>query len=429
MGKWGKIGIISGIAALFAFLIYYFGTQSTPNNYVTDDWSKTYNPEKKDPYGTYVLKNLLDTTGLFGNFIDIDKPLEEALVDNEGVNDIYFFVGEYNYLPDTSTYFLMDFIYNGNTAFISAEDIPFEMKNELLWDPNMLYQEEYVLDSNVYFKFTHPELASQRFAYKYIYRNETQLGQWLYFETEGFDLYGSDTMYVLGKNTKDLINFIRIDYGDGHLFLHSTPFQFTNVSMLKKDGFQYAEYLLAHIPPGRVQWDRYSLEPHSSKDSDGNGGDGSGNGDEPRQSILEFILKNPPLLWALIILLSSTLLFVVFRGRRRQAIIPATEDKHNTSLEYINTLASLYMQEKKHNKLIQLKQRTFLNFIAEHYYITCKIPDDKFYEKVAMKSQVDKKEIKEIFVLFKNLNQDFEVSDDSLIVLHQKIESFYKKCR
>jgi hypothetical protein len=193
---------------------------------------------------------------------------------------------------------------------------------------------------------------------------------------------------------------------------------------MKKDGFDYAEKVLRHIPPGRVQWDRYNLEEHNLDDE----GDGNG-GAEKRQSILQFILAHPPLAWATVLLLIGAFLYAVFKGKRMQKVIPAAESKENTSLGYINTLSSLYLQENKHQKLIRLKERTFLNFIADHYYIVSKEADEKFISKVALKSQIEKEKIAEIFKLFRTLENLPEVSDDQLILLHQKIEYFYKKCR
>jgi hypothetical protein len=46
-----------------------------------------------------------------------------------------------------------------------------------------------------------------------------------------------------------------------------------------------------------------------------------------------------------------------------------------------------------------------------------------------LKSQIEKEKIAEIFKLFRTLENLPVVSDDQLILLHQKIEYFYKKCR
>jgi hypothetical protein len=129
------------------------------------------------------------------------------------------------------------------------------------------------------------------------------------------------------------------------------------------------------------------------------------------------------------ILIIGAILYALFKGKRRQDIILATERKDNTSMRYVQTLSSLYMQKGTHAKLIRLKEKTFLNFIAERYYIITNTPDALFFEKVAVKSQLDKSYIADVFALFNELEGAFEVTDIELIKLHQKIEYFYKNCR
>jgi hypothetical protein len=427
LNKYSKIAIVGGMVLLLVALLYFFGFRQKNDTYITDDWSMTYDPADKGPYGTYMLKELLDTTGLFGNFLELDDNLEEILEDDPDVNDIYFFVGGENYLSDSSTNFLMDFIRSGNTGFISTEEFPYTLLNLICYDPEDIFAAE-VIDSSQFFKFSHNNFEGKRYEFKYINNNKIQQKTWDYFDVNAFYLYeDNDTLSSLGSNNHDQVNFIKIRYGEGQLFLHSNPYVFTNVSMMKRDGFQYAENVLKHVPPGRVQWDKYNLRYHR-KQSSGNEDDGGGDG-EKRESILQFIMNNPPLLWAFLILLIGGVLYALFKGKRMQKIVPPSESKENMSLQYINTLSSLYLQEKKHNKLIKLKEKTFLNFIAERYYIHSNKLDDKFFTKVASKSHIPKEDIIDIFKTFNRLERTPEVSDQALIQLHQKIENFYKNCR
>ncbi len=87
------------------------------------------------------------------------------------------------------------------------------------------------------------------------------------------------------------------------------------------------------------------------------------------------------------------------------------------------------MQEKKHGKLITLKERTFLNFIAEHYYLHTTQADESFIEKVSLKSQINAEQIKDIFSIFDKFRHHDTVSDETLIELHRRIEYFYKHCK
>lgn len=426
MGKWTKIGILGGVVVLFIILLYMWGGKSAGNEKQTeviDTWYETFAPDDKTPYGTYMLKELLDTAGMFGNFIDIDEEIEVGLQDNPDMNDIYFFIGATNYMADSSAQHLLNFIDDGNTAFIAARSFPYRLCQEVLMNAEEVFEYDNELDSMQYLKYTHPELKSKRYTFKYLYNNKADLKNWNTFDTSNFDTY-EVTLTVLGTNTKGKVNFVKLKYGNGTIYLHSIPYCFTNICMMKREGFQYAEQMLEHIPPGRVQWDRYHLEPHYQSSPYDDFGDG-----EERQSIIEFILNNPPLAWAMFVLIIGAVLYVLFKGKRMQEVIPPTESKENTSMRYVKTLSSLYMQQGSHGKLIKLKEKTFLNFIAERYYILTNKADAAFIDKVATKSQVSKEHISSIFNDFIELQGAFDVDDDQLIALHQKIEYFYKNCK
>lgn len=420
MSKYTKIGIVGGVVLLL-ILVMYWASSVNSDDYVTDSWTLTYEPEDKGPYGTYMMKELLDTTGFFGNFIEIDKPLEETLVDDPALNDIYFFVGRRNFLKDSAVTYLMNFVSEGNTAFIAAETFPWDLLKNYFENRTAVLNKE-VKDSTQYFKFYHQNLSSKRYQFDYIFENRLIEVDWAYFNYEGLLYDIRDSIESLGGNTKDEINFLKIICESGTIYLHSNPYVFTNVSMMKRDGFQYVENVLKHIPPGRMQWDKFYTEYHSENKDREKGG-------EKRQSMLQFIMENPPLYWAMLILLIGAILYALFKGKRQQDVIPAAESKENMSLQYINSLSSLYLQEKKHNKLVKLKERTFLNFIANHYFIISNQPDEKFIEKLSFKSHISKEEITDIFSTFDALENASSVTDQELINLHQKIENFYKNCR
>jgi hypothetical protein len=418
MSKKRKIGLIGGIVLLLMILIYFFGLNRN-NSYVTDNWIETYSPQDKGPYGTYVMKELLDTVGLFGDFIELDSDIEESLTDDEDENDIYFFIGKTNYISDESVEELEGFVYKGNTAFIAAEEMPEFLNDFFFLDTKRMYESE--VDSIQYFGFEHKKVKSKKYKFEYIYNNKREKKKWLYFKENNFDVWDDNEAFVLGRNSKGKANFVKITYGQGAFYFHTNPYAFTNVSMLKDDGFSYAENMLKHIPPGKVQWDKYNIDYHYKSESSGDG--------EPRRSILEFIFNSLALIWAFIILIVGAFLYAVFKGKRMQDIVKPMESKENTSLRYIETISSLYLQERQHGKLIKLKEKTFMNYIAEHYYLRSTNPDEKFITKLAEKSQVSEDRIKDIFSMFNYQRDQPFVSDDSLIELHRRIEYFYKKCK
>ena len=273
------------------------------------------------------MKELLDTVGLFGEFIQIDNEVGESLEDNEGVNDIYFFIGKENHIKDKSTEKLLDVVKKGNTAFIAAEIMPEMLNDEFFLNTKSMYDVE--RDSIQKFKFVHKKLNKKTYTFEYIYNNNRQLKSWKYFKDNNFDLWDENEAFILGRDANGKPNFIKITYGDGVIFFHSNPYVFTNVCMLRKSGFEYAENMLKHIPPGVVQWDKYNLRRHWNSNSKGDGDNDGGN--EERRSILEFIFKNQALTWAFVILIIAAFLYAVFKGKRQQDIVRPAESKENTS--------------------------------------------------------------------------------------------------
>jgi hypothetical protein len=129
------------------------------------------------------------------------------------------------------------------------------------------------------------------------------------------------------------------------------------------------------------------------------------------------------------LLILTAILYAFFKGKRRQNIIRAIELKENSSLSYIETVSSLYLQERKHFKLVKLQKRSFIDFIANHYYIRSPKIDDSYVKNISYKSGIDEAKISDIFMTLEVLSLQTEVSDSELIGLQQKIENFYKTCK
>ena len=421
MTKNGKIASIGGGILLLIVLVYFFGTQKN-KSYVTDNWIETYNPNDKGPYGTYVIKELLDTLGLFENFIEINKKIENNLIDHEGVNDIYFFIGKENFMSESSVETLMNFVADGNTAFIASESMSSYLNEYFFLDIYDIYKTKY--DSIQKFQFYNTNLEGELYECKFINHNKGKSVSWKYFKETNFEYWGEDGSGVefIGTNKRQLSNLVKIQFGEGTVYLYTTPYAFTNVNMLKTQGFEYIENVLKHIPPGKIQWDKYNLNQHYDYSEDNNN-------NENKRSILEFLFKHKSLTWAFVIFVITVLLYAFFKGKRKQDIVKSAELKSNTTLRYIETISALYLQEQKHVKLIKLKENNFLNYIHEHYFLTTTKVDELFIERLAEKSQIKKSNIEYIFNNFKAVKFKTNVSDQVLIELHQHIEYFYKNCK
>ncbi len=421
-----KITILVGAVLLIGVVLYFV---VNPNrSFETQSWRKSYSPSDKGPYGTYVFKELLDTNGIFSSFVEINNTLEEELEDDYEENDIYLFIGQKYHIDEDDFEYLKEFVDFGNTALISAEKLPDHVLDFFFIKLNSAYERHN--DSVQVHSFTHQELTAKKYWFKYIYNNLTERTEWTYFKDNNFQYYSGD-IDILGYNANQQINFISIPYGDGAFYLHTSPYNFTNISFFRNDGFEYAEDLIKHIPHGMVQWDAYNLRFHfrNNQSGSGSGSGSSGKRGEGQRSVLEFIFKHTTLTWAFFLLLFTGVFYLIFKGKRQQKIIGAIESKENSSLRYIETVSSLYLQERKHNKLVLLQKKSFIDFITNHYFIVSPKINQKYVDKIHIKSGIDKERIKAIFVSLEELSHQEVVTDIELIELQQKIEYFYKKCK
>lgn len=103
---------------------------------------------------------------------------------------------------------------------------------------------------------------------------------------------------------------------------------------------------------------------------------------------LSYILSQPPLKFAYYILLITALLYIFFAGKRKQRIIPILEEKNNSSLEFAKTVGTLYFQEQDHLRLAELKIKLFWNFVRNKYQIDTHQRNPDFYKKLAQKAQI-----------------------------------------
>ncbi len=393
-------------------------------------WQEHYLRSSKDPYGTYVLfETLKETKGGKKGFKVIADSLPGALPRGKAMQAIYVFVGDEMFISKRSIDTLLSFVAAGNSAFISARYIPHYLAESVMakhcdglfynWEGMSFHQ-----DTVVWLQLEHPALALEKSVpCRLRYYKQHIKNSWSFFPEHSLCLDESDVI-SLGSMNGSLINFVRIPYGEGYFYLHSTPLIFTNYYMIQPEVLQYAEGVLSHLDDGPVYWDERSLTPSASSVSS-----------QPRskalssKSPLQYILSQAPLAWAWYLLLAMGLLYLAIRSRRRQRIVPVLEPNANTSMEFIATIGRLYFLQNNHYQLCLQKLRLFLQFLRERYRLSAAEPSEEFLEELAAKSRVPRKLIDTIFLMQTNIQSSGKVTEGTLLQLHGLLEEFYRTCK
>jgi hypothetical protein len=129
------------------------------------------------------------------------------------------------------------------------------------------------------------------------------------------------------------------------------------------------------------------------------------------------------------LLLAVILLYVLFHLKRRQRVIPVLEKNVNSSLEFVQTVGSLYFQQNDHKKLAIQKMRLLMAFIRNRYHLNTSLPDEELAEKIAAKSGLELQAVEVIFTQFRAIERMPYIDDHMLIGFHHLIENFYQKCK
>ncbi|MEZ4938485.1 MAG: hypothetical protein R2799_12925 [Crocinitomicaceae bacterium] len=402
---WIIVGVLFIGALLWFGLGGGFGREEFNQENTDWDYSNGFDPTDKNPYGTFVLKELMDSgiaqikLKMIQTRMDLDELRGEK-------NAIYLFIGHQSYMSDGNVDKLLEFVAQGNTAYISTQSIPIYLEHALF--------EDYIYTNGFYSgeKPTPIKIKNQEIhSIPFINENDTVDFYWNHFEEgdffETYDMLGS----VDGKT-----DFIRIRYGEGYFFLHLNPYVHTNVSILQEEGLLLTEEIFSQLPKGDVYWDVYSSNFHNQDYYE-------------KRSVLEFILNNESLRWAFLILLIGVLIFGTFASKRYFSIIPVVKQNQNTSLEFVETISKLYRNQGDNADLIKIKLQNFKNFISHYYFLDSKKLDEEFKFKLAQKSNISEERIETLIKKLEFGASNDSISNEYLIDTHKKLEEFYSNCK
>lgn len=395
MNKTIKIYIVF-LVLLLAGIIFVDANRPKPI-----DWSPTYGINDKIPLGMYIFKQ--ESSEFFKNqkvnaIFETGYEYFEPLYDYDTLVNTYRKTGTIlsiseNYLiDDESTQEILYFVQHGNKAFISSKNFPQKLMDSLKFTYSAKYISNDSLDSWV----ANPKLGSKK------YNIAIGAGN-TYFEK-----IDTLTTTVLGyQGTKEkLVNFIKVPYGNGELYLHTQPAAFTNYHLLKENHAEYASKVLSYVGKGEIFW----LLKNQS-------------GIVVSNSPLRYILSQPALKWAMYISMIGILIFIIFTAKRRQRIIPIIKPLSNTTVDFTKTIGNLYFQEGNHDNIIEKKIIYFLEKIRHEYLLDTTILDDAFIKKLHHKTGRKIEDIERVVYLINQHRKNYhQAIEGDLIALNAAIE-------
>jgi hypothetical protein len=382
------------------------------------DWTPTFSNKDKIPYGCELLYKVLPDVFPNQKISDEKVPIFSKKIDVKlPPKSNYLYVFRYFRADSLSLIKLLNYVQKGNSVFIASENF-FGLDDTLHFQTS--YVQDLALNDSVSINFTNTTIRKS-IDYKY----QKQAAD-TYFEIKD-STKNRNHFTVLGKNSKGFPNFIQVNFGKGTFFLNTVPMAFTNFHMVKNDNSDYVFKALSYLPEQPIFWDEYVNVMSIGKSARSTSKSREAKGEEDtEESPFKFIVSQPALKWAYFITLSALLIYLIFEGKRRQRIIPIMETPKNTSLQFVETIGSLYYHQKDHKAIAEKKITHLLAYIRTKFYLKTTEIDQEFRSDLSNKSGISPREINDLFDYISFVQNNDYIAENQLITMNEQIENFYK---
>lgn len=386
----------------YCSLVLLFFMSSCTRKSKLPDLKESYFANDTRPFGGKIAFSILQNSFPDTYVLTTKLPFDESAVSPD-TSALYFCLARNFYAKEYEAEAIMDYIYKGNTFFLSAENIDSQLLDKMYC--------KMTKDPAYYYSKTSVKLIgdadSTKNVFSYYYRPFNS----------SFPEINEVNSRIVGYNNNDDVNCIVYFFGKGKLFLHSDPRAFSNYFLLKNNNYRYMQGLLQLTvqAPEHVYWNDYYCRQN----------DRSSGNDSP--SALDGILKYPPLasaFWIALLLLS---LFILFGIKRKQRVIKQIQPNVNSSVVFTETIARLYLQQNDNKNIAEKMISYFNEFIRSNYFLHVNAGSDDFIKTLSRKSGVSLESITSLYRAISHANGADKIDNYQLLSLNEQIQQFYKK--
>ena len=372
------------------------------------NWRPSYTSESKIPFGSYVLYQELPTIFPKSKINKVEESVYDFMVDRDSTNaSNYLLINNNIQLDKQETNKLLHYVSKGNNVFIAAKSFSYFLKDTL----NIITESQYGLaEDTVTVSLTHKKFKNNT----YKFTRGASKTHFTSVDTVNTSILGK-VKYTIKNDitgtTKEIItapNFIKTDFGEGSFFIHTTPEAYSNYYLLKGNK-DYIAHTFSYLNDATLHWDDYKKS-----------------GRVIINSPMRFVLNQTALKWAYYLTMLGLLLFVIFKAKREQRIIPVLEPLENSSVEFARTVGTLYHQNKDYTNLIQKKLNYFLAELRNRYFIDTANLNEKTIQQLAAKSSKSIEEVKKLLEFILYLKNKSSHTENDVIELTKKITAFKK---
>ena len=407
--------IIYIVCVAVLFLLLYW---SNKNNDIRYSWPPTFKTTDKQPFGAYALDKMLASSWKEG-YTHSYENIQDLCADTTDISYNLLIIANKFKINPYEYEMLRKYIEKGGSAVIVADEFPADIEIPLnLQTKFYIFRSEFLIQLNKkqpfrFVQFTAPHLKNETYRVPVSAVNR-------YFESlDTTDYQHPDSVFVISEisDTSQLatkehrkILSLRYPIGEGNLILVSTPLLFTNYGILNDSANAFIWNHLAYLQ------DRPLIRTEYYE---------AGSQGAQSRSIFRVLLSERPLKWAFYITLVCIVIFMIFTAKRKQKAIPVIKPPVNKMLEFVRSIAGLYLQKNNNADIILKKQIYWGDELKRKYGIDIinEPHDYDFYKRVAAKTNTEVDEVRRLFIDLGVIDADTSVSDKEMMALIMRIEN------
>ncbi|SIR02554.1 DUF4350 domain-containing protein [Maribacter ulvicola] len=400
MGKRSKIILGLFIAVLIGIIVTEI-VRPRPIN-----WKPSYTSVSKIPFGCFVLFNELPNIFSNSEIESVESSIYDALLQRDStIPSNYVIINDYIYLDEQETNQVLKYVAGGNQVFIATSNLTGQLADTLNIEITQQYD---ILEDSVKASFTNKNFKQNNFYFS----RGAHPSYFVSVDTVNTQILGhlQFTSSSFLENNKEEIkvrpNFIKTSFGKGNFIINTLPVAYTNFYMLS-DNTDYSTQSFSYLSDQLLFWDDYKKT-----------------GRKVITSPMRFVLNQPALKWSYYLLVIGLLLFVIFKAKRQQRIIPVIKPLENSSVAFAKTVGSLYYQHRDYTNLNDKKMTYFLTYVRNRYYMNTTVLDENFITQLSAKAGKSREETKALVELLLRLKNKPVHTEQDALVLVQKINSF-----
>jgi hypothetical protein len=387
------------VIALLALLVLYFIFEmQRPQE---QNWTTTYSFADKNPFGSQALYELSKALFKGEEVISSYKTIYE-IAQEDSLSQNWLIVSDKIQLDKNDSEVLLRVVSQGKVAFLAGQEI-----EGTLMDSLGLEMSEKTALNEFSAEAISQSLAGEQTEAIFFKDQVIQypnLGALASFDPVG------DRFTVLAYNSQKRPVLIKYAFGEGILYLCSMPLALTNYFTLLPETSRFTQDLMKLLPesPAPLHIEYYQLGRLQSS------------------SPIRVLLSEPPLRMATFLLLCLLLIFLLFQAKRRQRIIPELVGNPNLSLEFVQTLASLYYRQSDHVNLMQKRLMYWKEYVRSQYNLNTNVLSDELIEELSQKTGHSQDQLFILIEHMKALDQRGQVIDDEQLKdFEKRLNEFY----